>query len=178
MGKLLTLFLLLMTSACQTESRSSIDPQNPIKQVELITPVGESIGTTVVYTDAEQEQGLSGVKPEDFIETQGMLFFYLEEEERHFWMPDTYFDLDLFYLDKNLKIVDIIRKLPFYVGRANPDLIPRARGVWCRHTLEMKSSSPIAKKLEIGQVLQWKGPLSLEAAEAEIIKIKQKSKVN
>lgn len=171
MGKLLALLLLLTLSACQSESRNSKDGQNPLKKVELITPSGETIETTVAITPAEQEQGLSGVKPEDFQDNQGMLFFYLSEDERHFWMPDTYFDLDLFYLDKDLKIIDIIRKLPFYVGRANPDSIPRARGVWCRHTLEMKSTSAIAQKLKAGDVLKWKGAYSLEQTEVEARKI-------
>ncbi len=171
MGKLLSLLLLLTLSACQSESRNPKDAQNPLKKVELITPSGESIETTVALTPAEQEQGLSGVKPEDFEDNQGMLFFYISEEERHFWMPDTYFDLDLFYLDKDLKIIDIVRKLPFNVGRANPDSIPRARGVWCRHTLEMNSASAIAQRLKLGDVLKWKGAYSVEQTEVEAKKI-------
>jgi uncharacterized membrane protein (UPF0127 family) len=171
MGKLLTLLLLLTFSACQTESRNARDIQNPLKKVELVTPSGESIETTVAITASEQEQGLSGVKSEDYKENQGMLFYYLNEDERHFWMPDTYFDLDLFFLDKDLKIIDIIRKLPFYVGRANQDLIPRARGVWCRHTLEIRADSSIAKKLNVGDVLKWKGTYSLQETEAEVIKL-------
>ena len=165
MRKLLTLILLFTLFACQSESRKSSDNQNPLKSVELITAAGDSIATSVVFTPKDQEQGLSGVKPEDFEENQGMLFFYLEDEERHFWMPDTYFDLDLIYLDKDLKVLDIIRKLPFYVGRANMELIPRARGVWCRHTLEMKATSPISARIKIGDVLKWKAPVSLQEAE-------------
>ncbi len=171
MGKLLSLLLLFTLSACQSESRNSNNVQNPLKKVELITPSGETIETTVAITPAEQEQGLSGVKPEDFQDNQGMFFFYLSEDERHFWMPDTYFDLDLFYLDKDLKIIDIIRKLPFYVGRANPDSIPRARGVWCRHTLEMKATSEIAAKLKMGDVLKWRGAYTIPQTEVEARKV-------
>ncbi len=171
MGKLLTLLVLLTLSSCQSESGIAKDAQNPLKKVELITPSGESIDTTLVITSAEQEQGLSGVKPEDFNDNQGMLFFYVSEDERHFWMPDTYFDLDLFYLDKDLRIIDIVRKLPFYIGRANQQLIPRARGVWCRHTLEMKASSKLAQQLKMGDVLKWKGAYSLEQTETESKKL-------
>jgi len=113
-------------------------------------------------------QGLSGVKPEDFAHDQGMLFFYLADEERHFWMPDTYFDLDLFYLDHELRILDIVRKLPHYIGRSNPQLIPRARSVWSRHVLEMKSGSPIAQKLQVGDQLKWKSSLDLKMTEEKI----------
>lgn len=165
MRKLIGLVLLLALTGCQSESRKRMDENNPIKQVQLITPSGETIETTLAITPSEQEQGLSGVKPEDFSDNQGMLFFYTEDGERHFWMPDTYFDLDLIYLDKDLKVTDIVRKLPFYVGRANPELIPRARSVWARHVLEMKSYSRIANQLKEGEKLQWKGTKTLRETE-------------
>lgn len=164
MRKLLTLILLFGLLACQTESQN-----NPSKKVELITPSGESITTRLAISPAEQEQGLSGVRPDQFDEDDGMLFFYLDEGDRQFWMPDTYFDLDLFYLDKDLKIIDIIRKLPHYIGRTNPDLIPRARSVWARHVLEMKAASHISQKLKLGDVLKWKGKHSLSETE-EIVR--------
>lgn len=170
MRKLLTLTLLFVLFGCQTESRNSEDNQNPLKKVELITPSGDSIDTRLAIGPKEQEMGLSGIKSEDFDEDEGMLFFYLQEDERYFWMPDTYFDLDLFYLDKNLVITDIIRKLPHYVGRANTDLIPRARGVWSRHVLEMKSTSEIAQKLKIGHKLKWKGETTLPETEEKVRK--------
>lgn len=165
MRKFITLLLLLSMIACQSESRNPRDSQKPLKNVELITPAGESIETILAVTPKEQEQGLSGVKPEDFRDNQGLLFFYTDDGEKHFWMPDTYFDLDLIYLDKDLRIVDIVRKLPFYVGRSNPQLIPRARGVWCRHTLEMKASSKISQMLKIGDKLTWKAEDSLSKTE-------------
>lgn len=168
MRKLLTLTLLFILFGCQSESRKAMSTLP--KTVELITPSGESIKTALAIDPKDQEQGLSGIKPEDYEDNQGMLFFYLEDGERHFWMPDTYFDLDLFYLDQELKIIDVIRKLPFYVGRANPDLIPRARGIWCRHTLEMKATSPIAQKLKIGDMLKWKGEATLPETEALVKK--------
>lgn len=156
MRKFLTLLLLLSLWSCQSESR------NPLKTVELKTPAGDVIKTTIVFTPKDMEQGLSGTKPEAFDEDQGMLFFYLADDEKNFWMPDTYFDLDLIYLDKDLKINDIIRKLPHYIGRANPELIPRARSVYGRHVLEMKSTSGISNKLKIGDQLQWSSELGLE----------------
>lgn len=164
MRKLLTLLLLFCLLACQSESQEGGIPRT----IELLTPAGQVIETTLALTPEQQEQGLSGVQPQDFEQNQGMLFFYLEDGDKYFWMPDTYFDLDLIYLDQNLKIVDIIRKLPHYKGRANPDLIPRARGVWCRHTLEMKAGSPIAASLKIGDQLQWKGKLSLPELESKL----------
>ncbi|MBL7664917.1 MAG: DUF192 domain-containing protein [Bacteriovoracaceae bacterium] len=116
----------------------------------------------MAITSAEQTQGLSGVQPADFQDNEAMLFFNLYDDTRYFWMPDTYFDLDLFYLNADLVIIDIDRNLPHYVGRENPDSIPRARPIYCRHVLEMKATSPLAKKMQIGDQLIWKGPYSLE----------------
>ena len=165
MRKLLTVLMLFTLIACQSESRNN---KGVSRSLELVTPSGEIIETTLAITPAEQEQGLSGVKPDDFSDKQGMLFYYLDDGEKNFWMPDTYFALDLIYLDKDLKILDIIRKLPYYVGRANPNLIPRARPVWSRHTLEMKATSPISQKLKVGDVLKWQGEDTLEDTDSRI----------
>lgn len=158
----LTLALLLSIFSCQSVS------QDPLKKVELLTPQGKVISTILAITEADQNQGLSGVQPEDFDDNEGMLFFYTTDFEKYFWMPDTYFDLDLFYLDKDLKIIDIVRKAPHYVGRLNQAQIPRIRGVWCRHVLEMKSSSKIAESLKLGDALQWKSSLTLSDTENKI----------
>jgi uncharacterized membrane protein (UPF0127 family) len=166
MRKFLSLLLFLALFSCQSEPRS----KGPFQGLVLLTPSGEAIETRVVYTMADQTLGLSGIRPENFADSEGMLFFYMDDSEKSFWMPDTYFDLDLIYLDRQLRIIDIIRKLPHYIGRNNEDLIPRARGVYCRHTLEMKASSFISAKLKIGDQLKWKGNTPLTEAERIISK--------
>ncbi len=169
MRKFLTLLSLTLLLACQSESRPGgvKDPGRTI----LLTPQGEAVKTRVAFTEQDQIQGLSGVKADEFAEDEGLLFWYQDEGMRYFWMPDTYFDLDLFYLDKDLKITDIIRKLPHYIGRHNESLIPKAREVWSRHVLEMKASSPIAASLNVGDKLQWKAEMSLSETEEAISKI-------
>lgn len=162
MRKFLSLSLLLLLLSCQRVS------QDPLKNIQLITPSGDTIETTLAINQADQTQGLSGTKDSDYENDQAMLFFYLEDGDKAFWMPDTYFDLDIFYLDKDLKITDVVRKVPHYVGRANPELIPRVRSVWARHTLELKAVSEISQKLKIGDQLKWKSSLSIPETEAKI----------
>jgi uncharacterized membrane protein (UPF0127 family) len=152
MIKLLTLSLLFSLFSCQLGT----DRFKHLNQIILKTPSGEEILTKLAINSAEQEQGLSGIKPEEFLDNEAMLFVYKNDGEKFFWMPDTYFEIDIFYLDKDLKILEIIRKLPFYIGRNNPELIPRARPVWSRHALEMKSSSSLSKKLNVGDQLKIK----------------------
>ena len=164
MRKFLTLTLLFCFIACQSESQKETTPPTFPSHTEILTPSGTVIKTRIALTWKDQEQGLSGVRPQDFDDDEALLFFNLEDAQRNFWMPDTYFDLDIFYLDQNLKILDIVRKLPHYIGRANPDLIPRARSVWGRHVFEMKAGSPVSSSLNIDDQLQWKNPMTLQQA--------------
>jgi uncharacterized membrane protein (UPF0127 family) len=168
MTKFLTLCLLSLLLSCQSESRKSL------KEVDLLTPKGTAIRTRLAITHKDQERGLSGTRSEDFDEDEGMLFYYLEDGEKYFWMPDTYFDLDLFYLDKDLKVLDIVRRLPYHVGRHNEDLIPRARPVWCRHTLEMKSDSKISSGIQVGDKLTWKGAVPLSEMDQKAKELQSK----
>ena len=162
MRKFLSLALLALLLSCQRVSH------DPLKNIQLITPNGDVIETTLAINQEDQTKGLSGTQDDDFKNDQGMLFYYLEDGDKAFWMPDTYFDLDLIYLDKDLKITDVVRKVPHHVGRANPELIPRVRSVWARHTLELKAVSEISQKLKIGDQLKWKSTLSIPDTEAKI----------
>jgi uncharacterized membrane protein (UPF0127 family) len=165
MGKLLTLTLLFILTACQSES------QSPLKSIKLKSPAGDTIRTRLVYTSQDMERGLSGVKSNEFADDEAMLFFYTWDSDKYFWMPDTYFDLDLFYLNAELKVIDIERKLTHHIGRENESQIPRARTVWARHVLEMKASSPIATKIKVGDQLEWISAMNLVETHKEIEKL-------
>lgn len=162
MGKLLTLCLLFVLASCQRE------PKDPLQYVELMTKGKEIIKTTMAITPKDQEKGLSGTQSADWDDDQGMLFFYLEDSELAFWMPDTYFDLDIFYLDKDLKVVDVVRKVPHFIGKMPYASIPRVRPVWARHVLEMKAGSKISDSIKVGDSLQLQSPMTLQQIESKI----------
>jgi uncharacterized membrane protein (UPF0127 family) len=171
------LFLAVGLLSCQHESKKSaersqvtqaksIQTPDPLKQVILMTPEGDEVKTSLAWKMEDQSKGLSGTRPEEFTHSEGKLFFYLMDETRYFWMPDTYFDLDIIFLDEGLKIVEILKKVPHHIGTAEP--IPRAPGIYSRHVFEMKADSPIAAKLRVGDFLQWRSPLSLQQTESKI----------
>ncbi len=160
MIKFLTLCFLFLMASCQS--------RDPMKYAELITKDGQTIDTTLAITAAEHEKGLSGTQSADWDEDQGMLFYYLEDSELSFWMPDTYFDLDIFYLDKDLKVVDVVRKVPHFVGKTPYANIPRVRAVWARHVLEMKAGSKISDSIKVGDSLRWQSQLTLPQIESKI----------
>lgn len=147
MRKLLPFLILFILIGCQSSSL-------PHPKAVITTAQGKTVKTYFAISLAEQEQGLSGIKEDQFADNEGMLFYYSEGGIRQFWMPDTYFDLDLFYLDGNFRVLDIIRKLKHHQGRNQSHLIPRARAVWSWHVLEMRADSPIAKEIQIGDQLK------------------------
>lgn len=129
---------------------------NESNSAELLTGSDEIITVRMAITSEDQAKGLSGVKEHQFAENEGMLFYYEKAGPRSFWMPDTYFDLDLFFLDKDLNVLAIHRGLKAHPGRQEPPVIERTEIYYCRHVLEMKHSSAIAKKIKRGDKLKWK----------------------
>lgn len=105
--------------------------------------------------NSEQVQGLSNLKPEQLKDDQGMLFYYFTNGARRFWMPDTYFDLDLFFLNEQLVVTDIVRNLKAHPGRQVPPEIATTPSIEAFHVLELKSGSSVAQELQIGHKLTW-----------------------
>ncbi len=159
----LTLFVI---QGCVSQNEAI--PLSEIKPINMELESGEKLQVTLALTSAQQTMGLSGKKSHEFQDNEGMLFFNLEDALRQFWMPDTYFDLDIFCLDKDLKVKDVDRSVPHYIGRDNPQDIPRAKSFVCRHVFEMKASSALSKKLKVGSQLIWKSPYSPEQIELSI----------
>jgi len=125
------------------------------RKAELILPSGKKLKIDLALTNREKQQGVSGIQAKDYPDDRGLLFVYWNDEFRRFWMPDTHFDLDIFFLDKNLKIRDVERNVPHHPGWQNPSKIPKTRTIFCAHVLEIKSASLLAKEIEPGDTLRW-----------------------
>ncbi len=143
--------LALLFGLCSCNSQGNM-PHN-LTEGEIHLSNGQVIKAKIVYRSEEKARGLSGVSPQDFADDQGLLFFFPNKGVRSFWMPDTYFDLDIFYLDQDLKVLHIIRNAPHHPGFKEP--IPRLKEVVAWHVLEMKSGSPLAAQIKVGQTLNW-----------------------
>lgn len=146
------LFTLLILGSLSCKDQDDA-PNNPSNGTVLLNS-GKTIRIKIVYRPEEVTRGLSGVSPKDFKDDQGLLFFFPELGSRSFWMPDTYFDLDIIFLDNDLKVLDIVRDVPHHPGFQEP--IPRVKTVQAWHVLEMKAGSSHAQEIKIGQKLSWK----------------------
>ncbi len=152
LNRILFILLLTLFAACQDQVEK--DPKN---WGWLIAPQ-DKILVKLAIDQETQIKGFSGTRDEEWPEEQGILFLYPDERSQAFWMPDTYFDLDLFFIDSSLKIIDAERNVPHFVGRFPEENIPRIRAVWARHVLELKSKSNVAKRLKVGDQLRFHSP--------------------
>lgn len=134
----------------------------------LELPSGEKLTTYLAISDEQQTLGLSGTKTDEFDNDEAMLFFNLVDSLRQFWMPETYFNLDIIFLNKDLYVLDIDRNVKHFEKRQPDHLIPRAKAVVCRHVLEVRSDSPLAKKIQPGMMLKWTSEPSLSQIESKI----------
>lgn len=175
--KILTLILLASLVACvQGPAVSPSAGQNPgssspsgqevrqdfrqkllqLKTATLLLGSNKEVKVYLAIKEEEQVQGLSGLRDGDFLANEGMLFFYNEKGPRRFWMPDIYFDLDLFFMDENHVITDVVRGLKSHPGRQVPPDIAMTPTIMAQSVLELKSSAPEAQLLNVGSKLNWK----------------------
>src|SRR5689334_8160191 len=90
---LVSLLFLTLLGACQSKGKTG-------DWAELVAPQ-DTIKVLVAISDTDQRRGFSGVQDADWPDDEGILFLFPFEDVRGFWMPDTHFDLDLFYMDAN-----------------------------------------------------------------------------
>ncbi len=124
-------------------------------------PAGIKVSLRFAITKEEHTKGLSGIKSSDFKESEGMLFINTNNAPRKFWMPDTYFNLDIIFLDPTLKIVGISKDSPFHPGTQEPPNIYRTETYLAQYILEVKSKSKFSKNLKKGDQLKFIGRTSL-----------------
>lgn len=156
--KLITFFLIFQATVCA-------------KEIFIMKNTsGKTVQLRLAISKDEQNRGLSGLKPKNFKINEGMLFINPEESPRTFWMNDTYFNLDIIFLDKDLKIVGLEKNVPFHAGKNEPPRIYRTHTYRSQFVLETKGNAPFGKSLKVNDQLQFIGRPTLSEI---ILKIRQ-----
>jgi len=142
----------------------SCTQSNPFKDYQksqLLTKSGDKLEVIIALSRDQQQKGLSNIKADEFKDNQVMLFTGEKTRLRQFWMPETFFDLDIVFLTKDLYIIDIHRGVKHHAKKYPRSEVPISKSVFCTHVLEIKSSSPLAQKIQAGDYLKWNGSKSL-----------------
>ncbi len=150
--KLIIIFALFSGVSCNESN--PINPFREYKKITLTTESGTEIQTYVAKSADKQRLGLSFVQPSDFNDDDAMLFTGETYKMRQFWMPETFFNLDIFFLGSNFEILDVHRNIQHYTKRTPQEAVPLSKVSYCQHVLELKATSPISKSLKVGDKLK------------------------
>jgi uncharacterized protein len=111
------LFALSSVAACE-KKLETVEVQ--FKNADGTT--SPKISAEVVDTNSERQMGMMYRK--EMAETSGMLFVFPEEQLRSFWMRNTYVELDIVFLDKDLKVVSIAERATPLSEKSRPSMKP------------------------------------------------------
>lgn len=123
---------------------------NFVYSTVVLSTANVRVFADVADTSYKRAKGLSGVEQIGFDE--GMLFVFPSRTLCEFWMPETYFDMDIFFLDESMRVLDVHRSVPHCEQRVEP--VPRTKKVYCSRALEMESTE-YSKFIRVGDIFSW-----------------------
>lgn len=151
--KLINFLILILCVSCN-ESKT-LNPFKSYQKAEITLPEGQKLNVYLAISPEQQTLGLSHVQPNEFSNNDTMLFTADHFKVRQFWMPETYFNLDIIFLGPDLEVLDLQRNVPFYTKRTPKEKVPLSKLAYCQHVLEIKSESPLASQIKEGLKLNW-----------------------
>jgi len=135
------LLLFSFLSACKEERPSiSLHFENPDGSKS------PQLKAELALTPSEQQLGLMYRK--ELGETDAMLFVFPEERPRTFWMKNTYVELDMIFLDGDLKVATVVPRAVPLTETARPSVKP------AKYVLEIRGGAAEKWRIAPGSVLK------------------------
>lgn len=145
MRKILLLFLLIFLISCAKISNKNLN--------EILISNGERlIKLNVEIADDNQERQKGLMFREKLNENSGMLFVFDEEGNQPFWMKNTMIPLDMIFIDKNFKIIDIKNVFPCDVEPCTLYKSPMP----ALYVLEVDSNFTVRNNIKVGDKIIFK----------------------
>jgi hypothetical protein len=93
-------------------------------------PDGFKVAAELALTEEERSKGLMFRK--ELREDRGMLFVFEDGGEKNFWMKNTFVELDMIFLDKDLKVKKIFHRVPpMTPGQGEPEVARASAPALC-----------------------------------------------
>ena len=105
-ANLLGIFLIILSETVWAESNRPV-----FKQIVCFINVNKNNPQelSLDLADNEQKRSYGLMNREDIKPNSGMLFIWKDNQIRNFWMKNTHFNLDLFFLDNHGEIIEIYK---------------------------------------------------------------------
>lgn len=118
---------------------------------EIILPDGFKVGARLALTPEEHGKGLMFIN--DLPQNTGMLFVFNDDGVKDFWMKNTFIDLDMVFLSREMKAGRIFHRVPrSFTGQPEAE-VARA-GAPARFVLELAGGTARAHGLKPGSKLK------------------------
>ena len=103
---LLGIFLIILSETVWAESNRPV-----FKQIVCFINVNKNNPQelSLDLADNEQKRSYGLMNRQDMRPNSGMLFIWKDSQIRNFWMKNTHFNLDLFFLNNHGEIIDIYK---------------------------------------------------------------------
>jgi len=107
------------------------------------------VNAKIADNDSDRQRGL--MFRESLPEDQGMLFVFQSEDKYGFWMKNMLIPLDIIWISKGKRVVDISQDAKPCDGPCN-DLIPKEK---IKYVLEVNSGFANKHKIKIGDKINF-----------------------
>lgn len=105
-----TSLLSALALACLCLAAAALRVPPGASSAEIALPDGFRVSAELALTPEAQRKGL--MFREELAAGRGMLFVFGELAPRSFWMKNTWLDLDMVFLDGNLKVLKVFHRVP------------------------------------------------------------------
>ena len=141
------------TLSCTSPAQEDATPASGLSTMPVTYPDGTAIRAEVALNILDQARGLMyrDVLPPD----KGMLFVFMEEAERSFWMYHTKIPLDILWLNANHEIVEISANTPPCPADRRDDCPNYGGNAYAQFVLEIAAGQAAAHNLKLGDRLRF-----------------------
>ena len=150
-----TSLLLAAALACLAGVALALQVPAGASLAELRLPDGFRVRAELALTREAQAKGL--MDRETLAPDAGMLFVFGGPGEKYFWMKNTYVDLDMVFLDADLKVLRVFHRVPRSVpGQPEAELARASAPAVC--VLELPAGAARAHRVKPGSKLSISFP--------------------
>jgi uncharacterized protein len=149
--KPLAAFAAAFLSLCACGSKTSdIDGLNTM---EITFPNGKTVVAETMLRDIDQMRGM--MFRESLAKDRGMLFVHSKEGNVPYWMYQVRIPLDIIWMDRNRKIVEISANTPACTSKSSRDCPSYGGHEKARYVLELAGGGAALYSLKVGETLSF-----------------------